>query len=114
MNIAGVNLPLNKKLPYGLRYIYGIGAYIANEICDSLKLDKNKRIKDLTEQEAGLIRKFIDENYKTETDLKVEKQSNIQKLISIRCFKGLRHKANLPTRGQRTHTNAKTRKRVRL
>ncbi|WP_342262143.1 30S ribosomal protein S13 [Alphaproteobacteria bacterium endosymbiont of Tiliacea citrago] len=110
VNIAGVNIPSDKKVPYALMYIYGIGKTRAFFICKSLNIDENSRTKDLSEDQLTNIRNFIDENYKTENDLKREKSGHIISLKSIRCYRGLRHLANLPVRGQRTNSNAETRR----
>lgn len=112
-NIAGVNLPVNKQILFALRYIYGIGLSRARVICESLKLDPTRRVHTLTEEELAKIRSFIDKEYKVENDLKHEVASNIKNLIAVRCYRGLRHQAHLPVRGQRTHDNAKTRKKGR-
>ena len=112
-NIAGVNLPMNKQIVYALCYIYGVGVSRAIHICDSLKIEKTKRVNALSEEELAKIRSFIDANYKVEQDLKHDVTTNIKNLIAIRCYRGLRHQAHLPVRGQRTHDNAKTRKKGR-
>lgn len=112
-NIAGVNLPVNKQIVYALRYIFGIGLARAIHICDSLNIEKTKRVNALSEEELAKIRSFIDKEYKVEHDLKLDISNNIKNMIAIRCYKGLRHQAHLPVRGQRTHDNAKTRKKGR-
>ncbi len=112
-NVAGVNLPVNKPVLYALPYIFGIGLTRAGIICDSLNIERTKRVKDLSEEELAKIRAFIDKEYKVEHDLKHDIANNIKNMIAIRCYKGLRHQAHLPVRGQRTHDNAKTRKKGR-
>jgi len=111
-NIAGVNLP-NKTIAYALRYIHGIGLSRGLYICKQLSIDSTKRANDLSEEELAKIRAFIDKEYKVENDLKYEVSKNIKNLIAIRCYRGLRHQAHLPVHGQRTHDNAKTRKKGR-
>ena len=112
-NVAGVNLPNNKQIAYALRYIVGIGMTRALHICESVEIEKTKRVHELSEEELAKIRNFIDKNYKVESDLKHEVNTNIKNLIAIRSYRGLRHQAHLPVRGQRTHDNAKTRKKGR-
>lgn len=111
VNIAGVNISADKKVPFSLMGIYGIGKTTAFSICKDLNIDVNKKMIDLNEDELTKIRSFIDKNYKVENDLKREKYGNIVTLKSIRCYRGLRHLSNLPVRGQRTHSNAETRRR---
>jgi small subunit ribosomal protein S13 len=108
--IAGVNLPTNKILKIGLRYIYGIGPTKADEICEKLGLPTHKRINQLSEEEILKIREFIDANYKIEGDLRRARSMDIKRLTDLGCYRGLRHRKGLPVRGQRTHTNARTRK----
>lgn len=109
--IAGVDLPLNKRIEIGLTYIYGIGRAKANEILKTAKVDPNIRVKDLTEEQVSSIRKAIQESGEAvEGDLRKKIQIDIRRLIDIQCYRGLRHKAGLPVRGQRTHTNARTHK----
>ncbi|MCL2334496.1 MAG: 30S ribosomal protein S13 [Endomicrobia bacterium] len=108
--VAGVDLPKNKRLDIALRYIYGIGAAISNEIIAELELDPAKRVKDLTESEVNKINNLITKNLKVEGDLRREIQSNIKRLIEIGSYRGMRHRRNLPVRGQRTKTNARTRR----
>ena len=108
--IAGVNIPSHKRLDTALTYIYGIGSTRAKKICEVTKLDPAKRVKELTEQEIISIREFIDSSYSVEGDLRREVSSNIKKLMDMACYRGLRHRRKLPVRGQRTHTNARTRK----
>jgi len=107
--IAGVDLP-NKPIWVALTYIYGIGKASAREIVEQAKIDPQVRANDLTEGQVAAIRKIIDENYKVEGELRKEVQMNIKGLIDIGCYRGLRHRKGLPVRGQRTHTNARTRK----
>lgn len=111
VNIAGVNIPSDKKVPFSLMYVYGIGKTTAYFICKQLKIDVEVRTKDLSEDQLTKLRAFIDQNYKVENDLKRQKYADIIALKSIRCYRGLRHLANLPVRGQRTHSNAETRRR---
>ncbi|GIX42842.1 MAG: 30S ribosomal protein S13 [Leptospiraceae bacterium] len=111
--IAGVDLPKEKRAEIGLTYIFGIGRSRAQKILDSLNIDRNKKIKDLTDQEIAAIRDFIDKNYRVEGDLRTEINLNIKRLIEIGCYRGLRHRMGLPVRGQRTKTNARTRKGAR-
>lgn len=109
--VAGVDLPNNKRLDIALRYIYGIGPAIANEIIAELELDPTKRVKDLTEEEVSKINNLITKsNIKVEGDLRREVQGNIKRLIEIGSYRGLRHRRNLPVRGQRSKTNARTRR----
>ena len=107
--IAGVDLP-NKHVNIALTYIYGIGRSAANRICELTNTDPNRKINDLSEDELSLIRKTIDENYKTEGRLRSEIGLNIKRLIDIGSYRGLRHRKGLPVRGQRTRTNSRTRK----
>ena len=108
--VAGVDLPKNKRLDIALRYIYGIGPAIANEMIAELELDPAKRVKDLTEEEVNKINTLITKNLKVEGDLRREIQGNIKRLIEIGSYRGLRHRRNLPVRGQRSKTNARTRR----
>ncbi|HIP87680.1 MAG TPA: 30S ribosomal protein S13 [Anaerolineales bacterium] len=108
--IAGVDLPRNKRVEIGLTYIYGIGRTRSNEILRRAGVDPNKRVKDLTETEISRIREIIDREYTVEGDLRREVQMNIKRLIEIGCYRGLRHRMNLPVRGQRTRTNARTKR----
>ena len=108
--IAGVDLPRRKHIAFALPYIYGIGQKLARDICAKAKLDPQKRVDDLTEGEVKAIRDIIDGDYKVEGDLRREVQMNIKRLMDLGCYRGLRHRRGLPTRGQRTHTNARTRK----
>ncbi len=108
--LAGVNVPSNKRLVIALSYIFGIGKKFSNDICESVKIDKNKRVNSLTEDEIIKIRECIDKNYVVEGDLRRSVSSNIKRLTDLGCYRGLRHRNKLPVRGQRTHTNARTRK----
>lgn len=108
--IAGVTLPPNKRIEIGLTYIYGIGRSKANKILEEARVDKNKKVKDLSEEEINRIRQIIETREKVEGDLRKEIAMNIKRLIDIGCYRGLRHKRNLPVRGQRTRSNARTRK----
>jgi len=108
--IAGVNLPKNKAGFVALRYIYGIGRARAIEVLEMAEVPVDKKVKDWTDEEVARIRKIIGENYKVEGVLRTEVQMNIKRLIDINCYRGLRHKAGLPVRGQRTRNNARTRK----
>ena len=108
--IAGINLPLNKRALVSLTYIHGIGPKFAMDILKVNSLDPSKRIKDFSEEEISKIRKTIDENYTVEGDLRRDVSQNIKRLKDLGCYRGLRHRKQLPTRGQRTHTNARTRK----
>jgi small subunit ribosomal protein S13 len=108
--IAGVNLPNQKRLEIGLTYIYGIGQPTARKICTQLELDPNEKVKDLTDEEVTKLRSYIDQNLEVEGDLRRERSQAIKRLGEIGCYRGLRHRRGLPTRGQRTKTNARTRK----
>ena len=108
--IAGVNVPSNKRLVIALSYIFGIGNKFSNDICTMVQIDKNKRVNSLTEDEIIKIRECIDKNYIVEGDLRRSVSSNIKRLTDLGCYRGLRHRSKLPVRGQRTHTNARTRK----
>jgi len=108
--IAGVDIPDNKKVPYSLAYIYGIGIKSGFKICEQAGIDPEKRVKDLTEEEIAKLRKIIETEYKVEGDLRKEIAMNIKRLIEIGCYRGVRHRLGLPVRGQRTRTNARTRK----
>jgi small subunit ribosomal protein S13 len=108
--IAGVNIPTQKRVEIGLRYIHGIGPHIAKKIIDQLGSDPARRVSDLTESEVIQIRETIDRDYLVEGDLRREVAMNIKRLMDLGCYRGLRHRRGLPVRGQRTHTNARTRK----
>ena len=108
--IAGVDLPREKRVEIGLTYIYGIGRTKSNEILAKTGVNPDTRVKDLTEEEVIKIREVIDKEYKVEGDLRREQALNIKRLMEIGCYRGIRHRKNLPVRGQRTKTNARTRK----
>ena len=108
--IAGVNVPTNKKLCVSLTYIYGIGVNTAEKICKAANVDKDKRTAKLSDDELIKIREVIDESYAVEGELRSETSMNIKKLIDMKSYRGMRHVRKLPVRGQRTHTNARTRK----
>jgi small subunit ribosomal protein S13 len=108
--IAGVNLPNQKRLEIGLTYIYGIGPSIAREILAALGLSPDEKIKDLTDEEVTKLQRYIDEKYQVEGDLRRERQQAIKRLTEIGAYRGLRHRRGLPVNGQRTKTNARTRK----
>ena len=108
--IEGVDLPRNKRVEIGLTYIFGIGLPRAHEILAATKVNPDTRIKDLTDAEVDLLRDYIGQNFKVEGDLRREVQLNIKRLIEIGSYRGLRHRRNLPVRGQRTRTNSRTRK----
>ena len=108
--IAGVNIPQNKVVHVALTYIYGIGKKFSDNICMKLNISKKKRVNSLTEDEVLKIREFIDKNYKVEGDLRREVSLNIKRLVDLATYRGSRHKKKLPVRGQRTHSNARTRK----
>jgi small subunit ribosomal protein S13 len=108
--IAGVNLPLNKRSEIGLTYIYGIGRSTANKILSDVGVSPDTYVRDLTEDEVGKLRDAIDENLTVEGDLRRERSQDIKRLQEIACYRGLRHRRGLPVRGQKTKTNARTRK----
>ena len=108
--LAGVNVPSSKRLVIALTYILGIGKKYANDICTTVSIDKNKRVNNLTEDEIIKIRECIDKSYLVEGDLRRSVSNNIKRLTDLGCYRGLRHRNKLPVRGQRTHTNARTRK----
>ena len=108
--IAGVNLPTNKRVVIALQYIHGIGQKKAGEIMEKLSIPAERRVSQLTDQEVLHIREMIDRDYVVEGDLRREVQLNIKRLMDLGCYRGLRHRRGLPVRGQRTHTNARTRK----
>ena len=108
--IEGVDLPRNKRVEIALSYLFGIGPTRARTILASTKVNPDIRVKDLTESDLSLMRDYISKNYKVEGDLRREVQMNIKRLIEIGCYRGLRHRRNLPVHGQRTRTNARTRK----
>jgi len=108
--IAGVDLPRDKRVDVALRYIYGIGPTRASQTVDRLGLDGGRKVRDLTEEEVIRIRDWIDSNYKIEGDLRRDVAQDIKRKIEIGCYQGIRHRRSLPVHGQRTHTNARTRK----
>ena len=108
--IAGVDLPKNKRSEVGLTYIFGIGRSTAQSILDKAKIDRNKKVSELTDEEVASIRSVIQSDVKVEVALRSEVQMNIKRLTDIGCYRGLRHRKGLPVRGQRTRTNARTRK----
>jgi small subunit ribosomal protein S13 len=108
--IAGVNLPNGKRLEIGLTYIYGIGQSTAQKICDDLGLSRDQKVKDLTDDEVSKLRAYIDANVEVEGDLRRERSQAIKRLSEIGCYRGVRHRRGLPVHGQRTKTNARTRK----
>lgn len=108
--IAGVNIPTNKRVPIALTYITGIGAASAQAICDAVKIDQSRRVNELSDAEVLSVREYIDSNLSVEGELRREVTMNIKRLMDLGCYRGLRHRRNLPVRGQRTHTNARTRK----
>ncbi|GLQ66230.1 30S ribosomal protein S13 [Gluconobacter kondonii] len=108
--IAGVNIPTNKRVVIALRYVYGIGPATAQSICTKLEIPDAKRVNELSDDEIVKIRELIDSELRVEGDLRRETAMNIKRLMDLGCYRGLRHRRGLPVRGQRTHTNARTRK----
>ncbi len=108
--ISGVNIPSGKRIEIALTYVYGIGSTIAKKICKEAALEPNKRVNSLTEEELTRIRDIVEKNYTVEGDLRREISMNLKRLIDLGCYRGLRHRKGLPVRGQRTNTNARTRK----
>ncbi len=108
--IAGVDIPLNKRIVVGLTYIYGIGNALSAEILKEANIDGNKKSDELTDQEVASIRELLEQKYTVEGELRKEVQSNIRRLIEIGCYRGVRHRTGLPSRGQKTKSNARTRK----
>jgi len=108
--IAGVNIPTNKRVEVALTYIHGIGDTFARQICEKVSIPRERRGGQLTESEVSQIREVIDRDYMVEGDLRREVAMNIKRLMDLGCYRGLRHRRGLPVRGQRTHTNARTRK----
>ncbi|MFP4519574.1 MAG: 30S ribosomal protein S13 [Oceanicaulis sp.] len=108
--IAGVNIPTNKRVTVALRYIHGIGPAKAAEICETVGIPAEKRVNELSDAEILSIRETIDNGYTVEGDLRRERAVNVKRLMDLGCYRGLRHRRGLPVRGQRTHTNARTRK----
>ena len=108
--IAGVNIPTGKRVPIALQYIHGIGPLNAEQICEAVGIDRARRVNDLSDAEVLQIREYIDANLTVEGDLRRERQMNIKRMMDLGSYRGLRHRRGLPVRGQRTHTNARTRK----
>ena len=108
--IAGVNIPTQTRVEIGLRYIHGIGPQVAKQIITQLGIDPTRRVSDLTDSEVIQIREVIDRDFLVEGDLRRDVAMNIKRLMDLGCYRGLRHRKSLPVRGQRTHTNARTRK----
>ena len=108
--IAGVNIPTQKRVEIALTYIYGIGKVMANQILEKTGIDRNKRVHQLSESEVIKIRETIDRDFTVEGELRRQVQMNIKRLMDLGCYRGLRHRRGLPVHGQRTHTNARTRK----
>jgi small subunit ribosomal protein S13 len=108
--IAGVELPRNKRMEIALTYIYGIGRKSALDICDAAQVERGRRTDEVTDEEVARLRREIDTNYKVEGDLRRDVTTNVKRLVDLACYRGMRHRRNLPVRGQRTHTNARTRK----
>lgn len=108
--IAGVDIPLSKRIEVGLTYIYGIGRHISSQILKESKIDSNTYSKDLTDQEVASIREIIDSKYTVEGELRKEVQTNVRRLVEIGCYRGVRHRTGMPVRGQKTKSNARTRK----
>ncbi len=108
--IAGVNIPTNKRVLIALQYIHGIGPKKADEICDKVNIARERRVNELSDAEVIQIREVIDQDYMVEGDLRREVAMNVKRLMDLGCYRGLRHRRGLPVRGQRTHTNARTRK----
>jgi small subunit ribosomal protein S13 len=108
--IAGVDIPRDKRVDISLRYLYGIGPTLSRKICTQTQVRPETKVRDLTEDEVARLREVIEKEYKVEGDLRREVNLNIKRLIEIGCYRGLRHRRNLPVRGQRTRTNARTRK----
>lgn len=108
--IAGVNIPTGKRVHIALRYIHGIGPNHSASICEQLRIDEARRVNQLSDAEVIQIREIIDRDYVVEGDLRRETAMNIKRLMDLGCYRGLRHRKSLPVRGQRTHTNARTRK----
>lgn len=112
--IAGVNIPTGKRVEIALRYVYGIGPKIARDICQRLEISDETRVNQLSEETISRIREYIDANVKVEGDLRREVAMNIKRLVDLNCYRGLRHRKGLPVRGQRTQSNARTRKGKRV
>ncbi|RJE78874.1 30S ribosomal protein S13 [Paracoccus sp. JM45] len=108
--IAGVNIPTGKRVPIALTYIHGIGSMFAEQICEAAGIDRTRRVNELSDAEVLQIREYIDANLTVEGDLRREVQMNVKRMMDLGSYRGLRHRRGLPVRGQRTHTNARTRK----
>lgn len=108
--VIGIDIPDNKRLEISLTYIFGIGRTLSNQICEKLRLDKNMRARNLTEDQIAEINAVLQKDYVVEGDLRRQVQGNIKRLVGINCYRGTRHRIGLPVRGQRTRTNARTRK----
>jgi small subunit ribosomal protein S13 len=108
--ISGVDIPREKRLEISLTYVFGIGPSIAKQLCAAVEIDPSTRVRDLTDEEVNRIRAWVDSNLKVEGDLRRDVQNDIKRKMEIGCYQGLRHRRGLPVRGQRTHTNARTRK----
>ena len=108
--ISGVDIPREKRLEISLTYIYGVGRTVAQQVCDSTGMSRDTRVRDLTEEEVARLRSYIEQNVKVEGDLRRQIAQDIKRKMEIGCYEGLRHRKGLPVRGQRTHTNARTRK----
>jgi small subunit ribosomal protein S13 len=108
--ISGVDIPREKRLEISLTYIFGVGRTLAQQVCDQAEMSRDTRVRDLTEEEVAKLRTYIDQNLKVEGDLRREIAQNIKRKMEIGCYEGIRHRRGLPVRGQRTRTNARTRK----
>ena len=108
--IAGVELPRNKRMEIALTYVFGIGRKSALDICAAAEIEPSRKTDEVTDEEVARLRREIDTNYKVEGDLRRDVSMNIKRLVDLACYRGMRHRRNLPVRGQRTHTNARTRK----
>jgi small subunit ribosomal protein S13 len=111
--IAGVDIPRDKRVDISLRYIYGIGPAVASTICQSARVEPATKVRDLTDDEISRIREFIDRNFVVEGELRKSVRTNVQRLVEINCYRGVRHRRGLPVRGQRTRTNARTKRGAR-
>jgi small subunit ribosomal protein S13 len=108
--ISGVDIPREKRLEIALTYIYGVGPSLARQVCEAVEVDRNTRVRDLTDDEVTQIRGWVDQNLRVEGDLRREVSTDVKRKMEIGCYQGLRHRRGLPVHGQRTHTNARTRK----
>jgi small subunit ribosomal protein S13 len=111
--IAGVDIPRDKRVDISLRYIYGIGPALSGNICTSTRVEPSTKVRDLTDDEVSRIREFIDRNFLVEGELRKNMRTNVQRLVEINCYRGVRHRRGLPCRGQRTRTNARTKRGAR-